>query len=267
MRSQELSDTVALLREQIARLERRHGAGDEAVSFATGVDALDGHLGGGLLCGAVHEFQSSGADRQTAARATRLVASILARQRGQVVWISGGPPDLNGDALRATGFCPGRLIVVETNHGDVAGLCEDVLRERGVAAVVAELHAPLSLTASRRLQLAAEAGGVTGFLLHRAAFGRTAQTLPASACQTRWRVHAAPGVSRTVPFLCTPLVGPARWRLDLLRQRGGRAGSWLLEISDDAPHSLRLAPALAHGSVATPASRNLDPVWSGALCA
>lgn len=60
---------------------------------------------------------------------------------------------------------------------------EEALRAASVALVIAEPERPLSLTAGRWLQLAAEAGRTTGLLLTRAGAG-------SNAAQTRW--HCAP---------------------------------------------------------------------------
>ncbi|MCP1232077.1 hypothetical protein [Acetobacter indonesiensis] len=76
------------------------------------------------------------------------------------------------------------------SSGEVPALCEDILREKGLLALVAELDTPLTLTTSRRLQLAAETGRVTGFLLHRPAHRQRDRPLPPSACHTRWRISS-----------------------------------------------------------------------------
>jgi protein ImuA len=79
----------------------------------------------------------------------------------------------------------------------------------GAAVLMAGSGQGLDLTATRRLHLAAEAGGVFGLLL------RPDGAAGASAARTRW--HIAPLASDAAP----------RWRLTLLRQRGGApAGPW-----------------------------------------
>jgi protein ImuA len=263
-------ETMELLREQIARIERRHSGTRSADGrfISTGSAEVDQHLQGGLLRGSVHEFCGAGSDRRVAAKPSRFVASILARSCGQVVWISGRYLDLHLAGIRAAGLNPGCLICVETRAEDVAGLYEEVLRERGVTAVVADLDAPLSLTASRRLQLAAESGGTTGFLLHRESAPPDERKLPPSACQTRWRIRAEPCV---LPFPTVsgrlPVLGPERWQVELLRQRGGRSATWLFEIPDYVPsHPLPVAPVLAHGSLAS--SESAGPHFGiGTACA
>jgi protein ImuA len=73
--------------------------------------------------------------------------------------------------------------------------------------------------AHRRLQLAAERSGVTALLLRRWRTGAEAAVERArpSAAVTRWRVAALP--SADIPGL--PGIGWPRWRVELLRCRGG----------------------------------------------
>jgi protein ImuA len=92
----------------------------------------------------------------------------------------------------------------------------------GGAVLMAGAGQGLDLTATRRLHLAAEAGGVFGLLL------RPDGVAGASAARTRW--HIAPLSSTDAP----------RWRLSLLRQRGGApAGPWNVSF-EAATGSLRL---------------------------
>ncbi|AOX21510.1 ImuA family protein [Kozakia baliensis] len=265
--AQETHDTLTLLREQVARLERPPIAPHVSETLPTGTPTIDAHLGGGLRRGSAHEIVGTGTDHAIGVRPTRFVASILARATGPIVWVRGAGTDLCLAGLRQLGLSPGRLILVETTAEQVAALAEDILRERGICAMVADITAPMTLTATRRLQLAAEKSGATGFLIHQAkADERRGKPppLPASACQTRWRVGAAPCVLPFSPSCRTPLPGPARWQVDLLRQRGGPAASWTLEISDDdATLPLRLASPLADRSVASPTPRHLHLVRSG----
>ncbi|GBQ24156.1 protein imuA [Gluconacetobacter sacchari DSM 12717] len=269
--AQENHDTLRLLREQVARIERQHAAPHVSGTLPTGTPAIDTHLGGGLRRGAVHEIVGTGADRVTGVRPTRFVATILARAAGHIVWVRGAGTDLCLTGLRQLGLSPGRLILVETAPDQVGPLAEDILRERGILAMVADLRAPMTLSATRRLQLAAEKGGVTGFLIHQADGSvRRGQPppLPASACQTRWQVGAAPCVLPFSTSSRTPLPGPAHWQVDLLRQRGGPAASWTFEISDDdATLPLRMVAPVADRSVATSPSRHLHLVRPGSACA
>ena len=111
---------------------------------------------------------------------------------------------------------------------------EEALRVPTIGLVCAEIE-EMDLTASRRLQIAAEkgveAGGGLGLLLRRDA---DVAQIPAASF-SRWRLAALPGA----PVMIagnehTNLPGAARWRAELLRVRCGRPKTWHLEWKDDA---------------------------------
>lgn len=82
------------------------------------------------------------------------------------------------------GLDPSRLILAQTNsQTDTLAVAEDALRDGAVPLVVAQITAPISLTAGRRLQLAAKAGGTTGLCLIPEGMG-------SNAAETRW--HCVP---------------------------------------------------------------------------
>jgi len=204
----------------------------EAVSL--GVAALDGALPwGGLPRGALHVIAGAGdgaaAEGFSAALAARLIAG-----RGPALWcLARG--DLHGPGLGVFGLDPDRLIIARARKShDVLWAMEEGLRSGRPGAVLGEPRA-LDLTAGRRLQLAARAGGVACLVLHAGENGQGA-----SAAVTRWRVAAAP--SRPPDGL--PGLGAARWRVALERCRGGVPQEWLLEWSDETRH-LTVVPLLA----------------------
>ncbi|MDF2975120.1 MAG: damage-inducible mutasis protein, partial [Microvirga sp.] len=145
------------LRERIGRLESR-GRSRKALPF--GVRAVDRHLpGGGLALDSLHEVMETGFASEHAAVATLFVAGILARNKGPVLWCL-SRRDLFAPALAGAGLHPDRIIYAETlRETEVLAVVEEGLRERGLAGVVGEVSR-LGLTASRRLQLAAEGSGV-----------------------------------------------------------------------------------------------------------
>jgi protein ImuA len=93
---------------------------------------------------------------------------------------------------------------------------EEGLRSTGLAGVVAETTARITLTASRRLHLAAEAAGAPGFLLRRSRSVDDPRLAEMNATVTRWRITSLPSpppcFGRDVPGLAR-----AVWRLDLIR--------------------------------------------------
>lgn len=230
------SHRISRLRQELKRLER---GGPARPAVRVGVPEIDAALGGGLAGSALHEVLGEPEE----AAATGFVLALLARllddpaAGNQPVLWCGRRLDLYGPGL-ADFLDPGRLILVEAaKPAELLWAMEEGLRCPGLSAVVGELDR-LDLTASRRLQLAAEAGATTGLVLRR---GNAAQAGEggASAATTRWRVASAPGLTGAGPRF----LGLACWRVELLRCRGGRPGDWMVEWHD-ATGDLALAAAL-----------------------
>ena len=232
---------VADLRARIRQFDGR-ALPDRAV-LPFGVPEIDDRLpGGGLALASLHEVCGGGEDAVEGAAAMLFAAGIAARTRGQVLWCL-TRPDLFAPALAQAGLAPGRVLYVEAGDEKSLLLCfEEGLRHGGLGAVVAEV-ARLSMTASRRLQLAAEAGGTLAIALRRLPRGKPADAfaLP-SAAVTRWRVSLQPSVPLPVPG-----IGRARWLLQLVRCRSGEAAEFDVEASD-AEGRIALSSALADRS-------------------
>jgi protein ImuA len=236
------------LRERIRRIERPTSATHGVLPF--GIAAIDRLLpGGGLALGALHEILGMGGDEEDGALAAAFAAGILGRlaaQRssagdGMVLWCL-PRPDLYGPALAAHGLDPAHIVLVRAPRDpEILWAMEEGLRAPGIAAVVGEVGT-LAAVASRRLQLAAERSGITAFLLRRWRDGGQAareRNLP-NATVTRWRVAALP----SQPSWGEPGVGRPRWRVELLRCRGGEPACWEVEVADATGH-VSLASALA----------------------
>ena len=100
------------------------------------------------------------------------------------------------------------------------------------------------MTASRRLQLAAEGSGVIGLALRRWRQQADATEFrQPTAATTRWRVSVLPSTPLPVPG-----IGRARWGLELIRCRGGGAATFELEACD-AKGRLALASTLAYRQI------------------
>ena len=217
---------VADLRDRIRQFDGR-ALRDRAV-LPFGVPEIDERLpGGGLALASLHEIYGGGNDAVEGAAAMLFAAGIAARTRGQVLWCL-TRPDLFAPALAQAGLAPGRVLYVEARDEKSLLLCfEEGLRHGGLGAVVAEV-ARLPMTASRRLHLAAEAGGTLGLALRRFRHGREAGALTEpTAAVTRWRVSVRPSAPLPVPG-----VGRARWLLQLTRCRAGEAAEFEVEASD-----------------------------------
>lgn len=239
---------LAALRARVRAIERGGGARPETV-MPLGVAALDhGLAGGGLALGRVHEVLGEARRDVRDAAPFGFTAALLVRLlrqdavRGDVLWcvreanMFGGPPSARG--LLCLGLDPGRIILVRArDEADRLWAMEEGLGASGIAAVVAELGPSRAVrgeresVACRRLQLAAEAGGATGFLLRPDAGTAMAATTP----ESRWRVRAA--VSRTWAHDWAP-----RWEVGLLRARNGRPASATLSWDADTA-MFRPAPA------------------------
>lgn len=231
------------LRAEIERIEA--GARADRTVLPFGVDALDDHLpDGGLVLGALHEVAGGGNGAVDGAAPALFAAGIAARTRGQVLWCV-NRTDLFAPALDLAGLAPDRVIYVEAgDEKAVLGCFEEGLRHGGLGAVVGEV-ARLGMTASRRLQLAAETSGTIGIALRR--WRRQAEAVDfgqPTAATTRWRVTALPGSPLPVAG-----VGRPRWFVELIRCRAGECADFELEACDETGR-LALPADLAYRSPA-----------------
>lgn len=230
------------LRRRIARMERSHSEPPLALPF--GIAEIDTVLpGGGLPVAALHEVSGIGIDGEFAAAPALFAAGILARRSGPVLWVL-QQQDLFAPALAAAGLHPNRVIYAEAGHARALMAMEEGLRHPGLAGVVAEVSVRLSLTASRRLHLAAQAGGTLAILLR-----RRIDPEGAIAAATRWRIGPSPSAPPVPHAPHTPGLGRICWELELTRCRGGRTGSWVVEACD-ASGRLDLVSTLGHRSAA-----------------
>src|SRR5207302_1958824 len=212
---------LAALRERIRHIEQpaSHGV------LPFGVAAIDRVLpDGGLALGAVHEILGIDGDEEDGAAACGFIAGLLARLR------------------------------MAPRDEDILWAIEEGLRAPGLVAVIGEIGR-LPLVAGRRLQLAAERSGITAFLLRRWRNSEEAarERERPSAAVTRWRIAALPARDIDDPRL-RQLIGQPRWRVELLRCRGGVPAQWVVESGvvesgdvevADATGHVRLSPELA----------------------
>ena len=179
---------------------------------------------GGLPMAALHEVSGRAASGLAAALAGRCLGrqgALLWCQNERVARVEG---ELYGPGLARFGLSADRIVLVRCrDEREVLWACEEALRCRGVACAVAELGR-LDLLTSRRLQLAAEAGGGVGLML------RPGEPDPApNAALTRWRAEP---------------VAEGTWRLILWRCKGGAPAVWMVRW-DEATLSFALAQSLA----------------------
>ena len=232
------------LRARIRRLEDTPGRRRTVLPF--GIKVIDRHLAGRRIGAWVLCMRLPVAANGTihGAAAALFAAGIAARTRGKVLWCL-TRTDLFAPALAQAGLMPDRVIYVEAGDEKSVLICfEEGLRHGGLGAVVAEV-ARLSMTASRRLQLAAESSGTLGIAIRRwrrpaeaADFGQP------TASVTRWRVTVLPATPLPVPG-----VGRPRWQLELIRCRAGESADFEVEACDGKGR-LALPSELVHGPAA-----------------
>ena len=227
--------TLSVLRQRIAAIETTADpASDNAAArIALDRDAVDAALGGGLARGALHEIHAASGADNIAASGFSLALALAAAPAGRpLVWVrqeyaARESGDLHADGLLALGLDPASLILVKLRDPLA------VLRAGGEAARCASLGAviiepwgepkALDLTTQRRFSLAAEASGVTIFLLRPGA-----RPMPGGA-ETRWQIASGPA---TPMAMNAP--GHPTFDLTLLRHRHGPPGGpWRLEWNRD----------------------------------
>jgi Uncharacterized conserved protein len=167
--------------------------------------------------GAIHEFIAYG--HENSAATSGFISALLAafmQHDGVVLWI-GAQRKIFPPALQAFGLHPHKIIFIDLrNEREVLWTVEEALKCTGITAVAGELK-ELGFTASRRLQLAVENSHVTGFILR-----NNPRTIHTTACVTRWQISSLPSV--IIDDL--PGVGVPRWKVNLLKVRNGKPGTW-----------------------------------------
>lgn len=157
-----------------------------------------------LASSRVHEAEGPGRRAFALFQAARHDAPLIwvLAPRAEHLPMLRGLPDGVGDRLH---------VIRPVSETDLLWSVEESLRATPVGLVIAEPSKLLSLTAGRRLQLAAEAGRTTGVMLIREGQG-------SNAAETRWH--------------CAPVAGDARdstlhhW--SLIKNKKGTTGNWNL---------------------------------------
>jgi protein ImuA len=194
-----------------------------------GHSGADLSLKGGIERGALHEVSARVGHEASAAGFTTGLASRTA-PRKHLLWIRQDFSALEFGELSATGFLefgidPGRMLLLcVADAVDALRAANDALSCAALGAVVIEIPGRpkiLDLMASRRLTLACAQKSVTAFLL------RFNAQPEASTAETRWLVRAAASPPREENW------GHPVFEADLVRNRHGRTGEWVMEWSCD----------------------------------
>ena len=178
--------------------------------------------------GAVHEFLCAQPEdlAATVGFITGLQSAIMGNT-GAGLWISSSrkifPP-----ALKSFGLQPERIIFLHLNkEKEILWAIEEALKCSALSVVVGEIK-EIDFTSSRRLQLAVEQSRVTAFIIR-----SNYRKLNTTACVSRWKVtHLT-----SIPVLYgtnenevdeLPGIGFPKWKVELLRMRNGKSGSWAI---------------------------------------
>jgi protein ImuA len=220
------TEKIAFLRASLARVD-----GLEAhARVSLGHPAVDACLRGGIQKGALHEIYPAAAGDEAVASGFAVALAVRVAAKKRVLWLR---PDfvaleageLSALGLLELGFDPARMLLLRA--ADAASALRaalDALSCKALGAIVIEIPgAPkiLDLAASRRLVLATAQTGVTAFML------RMMAEPEASAAETRWLIRAARSSSENENW------GSPLFETDLVRNRHGRTGHWVMEWSCD----------------------------------
>ena len=142
--------------------------------------------------------------------ALSLPLALAGQTGGAVMWIS---ENWQTGQINPAGFSayldPQNLLTSKVKDQDEGlAVMEESLRSGAISLAVIELSKPLSFTAGRRLQLAAETGRSTGICIISESMGN-------NAAESRWR--------------CTPLFDPKdstlqRW--EIIKNKSGTLSAW-----------------------------------------
>ena len=230
----QISDRAAVLRTlrtEIGAAEAVRSIQQGMVPLRFGDSVLDSALPwGGLPQATLHEINGTAAAMGfTAALAGRLAGSK------PILWCRSSRNEtgsIYGPGLLPFGLNPEQVVFVETKKKqELLWAMEEGLRSGQPALVIGEVEA-VSLVASRRLQLAAEVGGVTAFLLNTVVTKRickkAATTSATTVALTRWVVSSEARDKSQRNTTRHP-----QWRVDLVHCRAGVQQSWLVEWNNE----------------------------------
>ena len=167
--------------------------------------------------GAIHEFVSY--EPHDAASTTGFISALTAlfmKESGLCLWV-GNEKKIFPSGLKHFGIEPDRIVFINApKQRDALWIIEEALKCEALTAVIGDVK-ELGFTESRRLQLAVERSGVTGFIHRYRPFSENAV-----ACTTRWKITSLPSITDDD----LPGVGYSCWNVELLKVKNGRPNSW-----------------------------------------
>jgi protein ImuA len=218
-------EKLELARQLQAKINAMQGLGklsnEPAVKgLATFAAAFPGNI---FPTGAIHEFISY--EATNAASTNGFITAVmgkLIKEGGLCLWV-GNSRKIFPPGIKHFGMEPDRLVFINAPRiKDILWIIEEALKCEALTAVAGEVK-ELSFTDSRRLQLAVENSGVTGFI-HR----NCPRKENAVACTTRWKISTLPSLTKDN----LPGVGNSSWHVELEKVRNGRPHSWQVSWTD-----------------------------------
>ena len=181
---------------------------------------------------ALHEFFCFNKEEATAT--SGFIAGMLSsrlHKGNSIVWISLSH-QLFPPSLKWFGIQPHQVLFLHVKkEKEVSWAINEALKCSSLSAVIGEMPG-MSLTASRRFQLAIEDAGVGCFVI------RSNPKNLLTTAVSRW--HVQPIHSKVEDNF--PGVGHPHWRVKLLKVRNGKTGSWDIEWANGG---FRYSPKLA----------------------
>ena len=221
------------LRTEIGAIEALRSVRHGMAPLRFGDVMLDSALPwGGLPQAALHEISGTAA-------AVGFAAALAGRLAGSkpILWCRGASHEtggVHGPGLIPFGVDPEQVVFVETRKKqDLLWVMEESLRSGQPALVIGEIDA-VSLVASRRLQLAAEAGGVTAFLLKTAVTKRLCDIAAGTSASSVALSAAWAALGSTAGGIRTDSISDVDGRSTLpacpSRHPKGSAASWSVAV-------------------------------------
>lgn len=212
------TEIIHKLRSDILRLEHFCSVPEENLHMEWGA-IKQSFPNGTFPLAAIHEFMAATPEETTSSAAfITALSTMLLKENGMALWVNTSssifPP-----ALQTMGIAPDRFIFLQVkNNKEVLWVLEEALKCAALTIVIGEVH-QLDFNESRKLQLAVEESKVTGFII------RQSKHTTTTASASRWKISSLP--SDLINGL--PGIGFPKWKVELLRVRNGKPGSWQMQ--------------------------------------
>jgi len=223
------ADILFQLQKEILQLQgfKRLGS-DDLIRPVLG--PIDSSFPNGVFpLASIHEFLTTSAEdiAATSGFISCLLSSLMSN-RGVTAWIAPSQTIFPA-AIKFFNVEPDKIIFINAKRTkEILWLIEETLKCQGLAAVVGEVT-EVTFTTSRRFQLAAEQGRVTGFLIR-----NDSRNTYANACTARWKISSGSSIIKDA----MPGIGFPAWNVELLKIRNGKPGAWQMQWAYNKLHSI-----------------------------